>query len=270
MLLRHCVALPTLALAGAVTLTGCTSSSDAPSTTAAPSSTPASAPSGGVADAPATMAAALSKGLATATSAHLAVSTTLSKQTLKGAGDVTLELGAITRAQLRQDLPSGLGTMSVVVTGDKTYAKLPSALRIDSSRPWVLLTPDSKSIVVSQLASTVQPVLTVASPASLVAFARAASSVTRLGAQSIGGAATTHYRVVVDAGSLPSSVPSSITAGGKTSIPIDMYLDSSGRPRQVTGTFSISGQTVTPTITLSAYNVPVSVTAPPSSQVSAQ
>ncbi|WP_375497490.1 hypothetical protein [uncultured Jatrophihabitans sp.] len=274
MLSRAQVALPTLALIGAVALTSCTSSSSNSSNStkdkSATGSTRTARTTGGRSVEPTTVADKLETGLATATSAHLAVSTELSGQRLEGAGDVRLTKGAISQANLQQALPSGLGTITVVVSGGKTYAKLPSALRTDSSKLWVLLTPDSRSTVVSQLASTVQPILTVASPASLVAFTRSASSVTDLGQASTGGVTTTHYRVIVDAGSLPTSVPSSITAGGKSSIPIDMYLDATGRPRQVTGTFSISGQTVTPTITLSDYDAPVSITAPPAEQVGAR
>jgi hypothetical protein len=264
-------ALSALALVCTVGLTACTSSSAKPSRTGTTTSAAAAAPaSGGRAVAPSTLATTLQRGLATATSAHLAVSTVLAGQTLQGAGDVALARGVIARADLRQALPSGLGSIRIVVVGARTYAELPSALNTRSGKPWVLLAPDSKSIVVSQLASTVQPVLAVASPASLVAFARAASSARDLGPGTAGGVATTHYRVVVDGSKLPASVPSSITAGGKSSIPIDMYLDSAGRPRQVSGTFSISGQSVTPTIVLSAYDAPVSITAPPAGQVGTQ
>jgi hypothetical protein len=262
------LALSALALVCAVGLTACTSGSAKPSRTGTTTSAAAAAPaSGGRAVAPATLATTLQRGLATATSAHLAVSTVLAGQTLQGAGDVALARGVIARADLRQALPSGLGSIRIVVVGSKTYAELPSALNTRPGKPWVLLAPGSKSIVVSQLASTVQPILAVASPASLVAFARAASSARDLGPATVGGVATTHYRVVVDASKLPASVPSSITAGGRSSIPIDMYLDSAGRPRQVSGTFSISGQTVTPTIVLSAYDAPVSISAPPAGQV---
>lgn len=265
---RH-AALPALALVCAVGLTACTSDSSKPARTGGATSSPAAvAPvSGGRAVAPSTLASTLQRGLATATSAHLAVSTVLAGQPLTGAGDVVLARGVIARADLRQSLPSGLGSIRIVVLGTKTYAELPSALTTRSDKPWVLLAPDSKSLVVSQLASTVQPVLAVASPASLVTFARAASSVRDLGPGTAGGVATTRYRVVVDAAKLPPSVPRSITAGGRSSIPIELYLDSTGRPRQVSGTFSISGQTVTPTIVLSAYDAPVSITAPPADQV---
>lgn len=264
------VLLPALALLGGVGLTACTSSSPAPagSSSARPSTRSAAAVTGGTSVAPAIIATKLQSGLADATSAHLAVSTALSGQALQGDGDLALDHGAIARADLQQDLPSGLGTIRVIVDGAKTYAKLPGALNPDSSKPWVLLSPDSKSVVVSQLASTIAPVLAVASPASLVAFARAASSATDLGAGASGGTATTRYRLVVDATKLPASLPGSITAGGRSTIPLDVSLDSAGRPRQVTGTFSISGQTVTPTIVLSAYDAPVSITPPPAGQVS--
>ncbi|WP_375486267.1 hypothetical protein [uncultured Jatrophihabitans sp.] len=266
---RVVLVLPLLALTGAIGLTSCTSgSSHAGKTRSAGTASAAARPAaGGRSVAPATLAATLQQGLSGATSARLVVSSTLGSQTLRGSGDVGLSNGTISRADLQQQLPSGLGSLRIVVVGDRTYAKLPGALNT-SGKPWVLLDPDSKSLVVSQLASTVAPVLAVAAPASLVTFARSASSVTDLGRATTSGVATTHYRVTVDTSTLPSSVPSSITGGGKSPVPVDMYLDASGRPRRVSGTFSISGQSVTPTIVLSDYNAPVTVTAPPSDEVS--
>jgi hypothetical protein len=46
-----------------------------------------------------------------------------------------------------------------------------------------------------------------------------------------------------------------------------MYVDSSGRPVQVTENFSVQGQTVSTKIGISNYNKPVSISAPPASQV---
>ena len=263
------LAVPALALlvAGAVGLTACSSGSAgsaARSTTSTPSATATTA-AVGRAVAPATLAGLMQRGLSTATSAHLAVSTVLAGQSLTGSGDIALTRGAISQADLQQDLPVGLGAVRIVVVGRTTYAKLPGALAPDASRPWVRLAAGSKSTVVSQLASVVQPLLTVAAPAGLVTFARSASSATDLGPGTVDGVATTHYRLVVDAASLPSD--SGVTAGGRATIPIDLQLDAAGRPRQVSGTFTIRGQTVTPTITLSDYNAPVSVSAPPPGQV---
>jgi hypothetical protein len=252
----------------ATVLSGCTSSGkQAPATSTAPASTagvvsPAAA---GTPVARSKVAALLERGLTDLNSVHLAVSTLLSGQTVTGAGDVALSAGSISRGDVTQQLPSGLGSIRVIVDGARTYAKLPSGLN-SSAKPWVLLSARSSHVVVSQLAATLAPILAVASPSTLIAFVNSSSSVTDLGPTQAGGVTATHYRVVVTSSKLPATLPANLAAGA-AQVPVDIYLDQSGRPVQMSGTFGIDGQKATPTIVLSDFNQPVKATPPPASDV---
>ena len=100
-------------------------------------------------------------------------------------------------------------------------------------------------------------------------LAQAASSVRRVGPASIGGVTTTHYSIVVDFTRLPSTYPNraALQASGLTKVPVELYLDSHGRPVEVTEKFAVSGHSVAVKLVASRYNQPVHIAAPPKSQI---
>lgn len=251
----------TVVLASVLGAAGCTSSSSsAPSPTtgdrrAAATGTPVQ---------PAVLAGRLQHALAGARSVHIRLSTAVTgSSTITGSGDVALDKGTISAADITEALPNGLGSVRLVVAGGRTYARLPAGLA-PKGTPWTLLSTSSTQPLVAQLATTVDSVLSVASPATVVTFVRSASSVRLLGPASLDTVPTRHYRVLVD----PSRLPSSLSSGSAASVPIDLYTDRSGRPVRLRGSLALGGAQVTPTVTLSDYGKAVSISAPPASQVS--
>jgi hypothetical protein len=57
-------------------------------------------------------------------------------------------------------------------------------------------------------------------------------------------------------------------AAGITAIPVELYVDSAGRPVQITENLTVAGKKTTTSATISRYNQPVTISAPPASQVS--
>jgi hypothetical protein len=247
--------LPAVLMA-AVLAAGCTSSATKKTSASSTSNTSATA-----------LASKLTAGLAGVSSVHLAVTTDLAGQQVQGSGGVRLANGTLSQGDITEQLPGGLGEVRLVIIGGKTYAKLPPAV-VKTDKPWVLVAPDSSNPVVSQLAATITTVLAVASPSSVVAFARAAKSVDNNGVVTINGVETTHYKVSVDAAKLPSTFPGGGASGA--AIPVELYIDAKGRPIQINGKFTVLGQALTPKVVLSDYNKPVSVSAPPANQVTSK
>jgi hypothetical protein len=120
------------------------------------------------------------------------------------------------------------------------------------------------------LASSISSIQNSASVGSTTVFAKAASSVTPNGSDTINGVRADHYSVVVDVKKLPDTYPGkgALVSAGLTTIPVELWVDSKGRPVQVTEKISVSGQEATTKVGISKYNVPVSISAPPASQVS--
>ncbi len=134
----------------------------------------------------------------------------------------------------------------------------------------MLVSPKSSNATVRALAGSLDSALSSASIGSVNAFITAAKTVTPLGEQTINGVKTTHYAVVVDIAKLPADLPGkdSLVASGLTTLPLDLYVDDQGRPIQVSEDFKVQGQQVKSLVNVSDYNKPVTVTAPPASQVS--
>lgn len=259
------------ALVACLGAAACTSSSSpsSSSSSSGPSASPSSSAttaSRGTAVAPARLAARLQRGLAGVRSVHLNLATqVVGSPTIRGAGDVTLRGGAISTADLTESLPGGLGSVRIIVADGKTYARLPAGL-VKQDKPWQVLSGSSSQPLAAQLASTVDSLLSVASPTTAITFVRAAAGVRDLGAATVGGTAVRHYLVNISAAKL-STLPGGLSAGSAPTVPVDMYVAATGRPVRLAGSLELDGARVAPTVTLTRYDEPTSISVPPESQV---
>jgi hypothetical protein len=230
---------------------------------------------GGGANVPAGMptdAAGLGTLLRTAvskiTSAHIALDITLAGQTLTGNGDETLASGQLTGLDLTENLPNGGGVIQVIMVDGKTYAKLPPTMN-SSDKPYLLVSDSSSNAIVRQLSASLDSALSSASLGSVSTFTHAAKSVAVKGSETVNGVQTVHYSIVVDVTKLPDSLPgkSELIQSGINTLPLELYVDPAGRPVEVTEQFTAQGQKVSTKSTVSDYNKPVTITAPPADQV---
>lgn len=251
-----------LALLAASALAACSSSTSGNGKTAGPA-----AASGTPTDA-AGLGALLTSGVKSIRTAHIQLDIGLSGQSITGQGDEKLDAGKLVAFQVSEDIP-GAGQIQIVIAGGKTYAKLPSSLN-KSGKPWVLVSAGSSDPVIQQLATTIDSARSSASLGTVSEFVGAADSVKLKGPQTINGVPTTHYSVVVNSAKLPANFPGkdALTAAGLKTIPVELNVDSQGRPIQVTENIKVSGQAVSTKIVVSKFNQPVSISAPPADQVS--
>jgi hypothetical protein len=248
---RLLVALPAVAL-----LAACTSSGGG-----------ANIPAGMPTDA-AGLATMLHSAVSKITSAHIALNITLVGQELTGSGDETLENGQLTALDITENLPGGGGAIRVILVGGTTYAKLPPAFN-SGDKPYLRVTPTSSNQIIRQLAGSLDSAFSSASLGSVTVFTRAAKSVEAKGTKTVGGVETVHYSIVVDVAKLPESLPgkADLTQHGIDTIPLELYVDTSGRPVQITEELVVQGQKVSTNATVSDYNKPVTISAPPADQV---
>jgi hypothetical protein len=199
-------------------------------------------------------------------SAHLELSVTAAGITVDAEGDETLDAGRLRSLDLSEDVP-GAGRLRVVVVGGDTYVQLPEQLQT-SGRPWVRVTQDSKDPVVRQLAASLSSVADSGSLDQYTAFTEAAT-ITGQRADQVDGESVTHYTLDVDVTRLRGDVPGrqELMMAGLTTLPVDLWVDSHGRPVKVSEQFTVQGQQVETTVTISDFDVPVTVTAPPADQV---
>lgn len=210
----------------------------------------------------------LTSAVSHVSSAHMQVDITLAGQRLTGSGAEKLADGKLVGLDLTENLPAGAGAIRVIVVDGTTYAKLPPSLN-PSGKPYLLVTSSSSNAVVRQLASALDSALLSASLGSLSTFTKAAKSVEVKNAETIGGVPTTHYAIVVDISKLPADLPAKaeLEASGLGTIPLDLYVDSAGRPVRIIEELTVQGGKVSTKSTVTDYNEPVTITAPPANEV---
>jgi hypothetical protein len=159
----------------------------------------------------------------------------------------------------------GNGQLQIVIDRGTMYMKLPAALssKLPGGKPWWSINLDQlgKTIGISSLSSlTNGPAAS--NPSTTLSYLRATAdgSVEDLGRATIDGVVTTHYHAKVDLAKLPAAVPASARGAARqmvaalkklspvtTTFPIDAWVDSAHRVRQLSYSepLSINGQTAT-------------------------
>lgn len=260
-----------LATAALVAAAGCTSSATsghgstaAGGTTAGSSAAPN--PNGMPTDA-AGLGRLMQSAVSGVKSAHVELHVDAAGQAITGGGDEQLDNGKLVAMDITVDMPS-IGSLELIIVGDKTYAKLPPALN-NTGKPYVLVTPTSKNPTIRALASSLQTGLSSASVGNYGSFVAAARALRLRGTEQVAGVETSHYSLEVDVAKLPAGVQGKETlqAAGVDTIPTDLWVDRRGRPIQISNHVTVQGQEVTSKTLVSKYDEPVSISAPPPGQV---
>lgn len=213
------------------------------------------------------LAAKLKAGILTIRSTHLTLNESIAGQTLSGAGDEVVAQGKVSALSLRLSVPQ-LGTLQVLRTGSDTYLKLPAAQRT-SDKPWVLVTETSSNPVVRAMAGSLSTADQLAGLDSAAIFVAATRNLKYLGPTTVAGASVGHYSLTVDVTRLPADFPQKqlLITSGLTKLPVQVWIDTSGRLRKLTEQITVASQTVTSVVTLGNFDAPVHISAPPADQV---
>lgn len=155
--------------------------------------------------------------------------------------------------------------------GDDLYLSTPSLAAIDGGKPWVHVSLSQYEQSQGQSTGPAGALSTGDPTQVLQLLHQLGGSVTEVGSADIGGTPTTEYQGEID---LTSSSTGSTIVGqqlaqglGLQNIPVDVWVDGSGRARQVETSFTVLGLTVKAQEQLGSFGTAVSVTAPPADQV---
>jgi len=163
-----------------------------------------------------------------------------------------------------------VGTVQIEQVGGEIYVSTPRLTAVDGGKQWVSFSlPDFQQDVGSS-----DPLISLAdgNPSGTLGLLKDLSgTVSQVGKADIDGVPTTEYQAELDLAhpTTSSTIISSSLAQilGLTSVPVDVWVDSAGRARQLSTTFSVLGLTVTAQLDLTDFGTPVSVTAPAADQV---
>ncbi len=248
----------------ALAVTACSSSGSTQSGKASNTGTPTASASPTVLTA-AGLAADLESGGLGIKSAHLTLAVSAAGQDVVAQGDETLASGKLTALNLDEKI--GTMALSIRIIGSSLYVKLPPTLA-PGTKPWFKASAASSNPMLKQLAASIASTQQSASLDSYRAFASAATSIKVVGSTTVGGAPATHYALVVDVSKLPaSSATAPLAKAGIKTLPVDLWVDQQHRPVQIVEKLTVQGQPVTTTVTIGNFDAPVSISAPPASQV---
>lgn len=200
-------------------------------------------------------------------------------QTVPLSGNGALDMRA-RRMRMSMSMPvPGFGSMDVeeIFDGSTFYMRLPAQLvqRIPGGKQWMKLDLEtlgkSSGIDFKQLMQSNQ-----SNPGDMLQALKAVGGSKKVGEENIGGASTTHYTATIDVNKIAEKVADKQTVDslrqisqqtGLSSLPIDVWIDRSGRVRQEQLKMSATGFSMNMTITFTRFGVSVDTTPPPADQV---
>lgn len=173
----------------------------------------------------------------------------------------------------------GIGSLQTeaLLDGDAIYMRLPDALtqRIPLGKPWMKIDlgalAKSSGVDLKQLSQANQ-----GNPADMLQALKAVGKSRKVGAETLNGVTTTHYRATIDPKKALDRIPDKRSAGmleqvlstsGLRDFPIDVWIDRAGRVRRESMKFSAGGTSMDMTISFTRFGVPVDTTPPPADQV---
>jgi hypothetical protein len=171
-------------------------------------------------------------------------------ETMKTADGRSLSMEA--KARIDQVTHNGVVTITGLGRGVRNrdvdhvlYARVPETTKpANDGKPWVAYAVPPSEFATELAKSSGTTYLSL--------LAGANGSVDRIGVETVGGVTTTHYRVTVDAVQLINEVvsqfplsTSEMDAAGLRHLPVDVWLDSQGLPRQIRLTLDVAGNSVT-------------------------
>jgi hypothetical protein len=243
-----------LSLAAGALLAACTSSGDG-----------GTSPSSGASLTSAQLSSRITSGAAGLTSAHLKVSLNVAGIALSGPGVEKLADSAVAAMDISLT-SSTAGDVRVISIGDQTYAKLPTSLN-QTGKPYLAITPHSTNSTVNLLAPYVGAARAAVSPGELGELVAAAPTVEVKGSESVAGVDTTHYALKPDLARLDPQTSADLAIPGH-SLPLDLWVSSDDKVIRALLGLDVQDQEVPIDITFTDFNQPVTITAPPASQVS--
>lgn len=257
-----------LALAGTV-LAGCSSSSSPstpPSTAGGGSSSQQT--SGGTTATGGT-AAALADRVGAALNALKSVHLDIDAGGLggKSTADIMLTGGHATATDAH--LTENGQRIEMITVGGQSYAKLPAGSN-PSGKPWLAISGDSTNPMINSLTSGLNIAAMASSLDVVTALMRGSTGLQDKGPDTVDGVSATHYVMTLSPANKTGNaqLDGLLSSLGGSVIPLDFWLDSSSRPVKFVIHASFAGTSFPVTVQASKFDAPLSISAPPASQVS--
>jgi len=251
-MIRHRVTAASVSLVLLLTA-ACTSSGKKHSTTSSTTGSTAGTPA----------ARSLSESLHTALSTLSSAAITIDAGGLIATttGHIKLADGHSTASEYM--IGTGAEGSHVIVVGNDAFAALPAGQNT-SGKPYIKVSANSGNEFVRGLAENLQILEATASLGDLADLVSTASAFTDKGAAAGG---THEYTFSISGDAHGSVLQQQVAELGSDPVGVDLFVNGQKLPVKVVLQVKIAGSTLPVTATLSNFNAPVTITAPPANQV---
>lgn len=168
------------------------------------------------------------------------------------------------------------GTMELVMVGRTIYMKSPIFAQLSHGKPWMKMSADELGAASGQNFDQLLQQQKQADPTEQVKQLTASKDVREVGKETVNGVQTTHYQGTVSVQEMVAKLPEaqrqsrqqSFEKLGVKSLSFDLWVDGKQLPAKVVVKTPEGASTkMNTTVTYSDWNAPVTVAAPPASEV---
>ncbi|HEX3589583.1 MAG TPA: hypothetical protein VHV74_08115 [Pseudonocardiaceae bacterium] len=190
-----------------------------------------------------------------------------------------MKFGSSVAEQMTMNLPS-VGSMRMVLVDGTIYLKLPSSLtqELGSDKPWAKISLNGDDPLSQSLGSTTD-LAGQADPSQLLKQIASAGTITKVSHETLNGQPVTHYAITVDVAKMAQTMTGNaqekqaLSQLGISTMPFDIWVDSNNLPMKIVTKVAydnpVSGgsEAVSIQVNYSNWGQPVTISAPPSSEV---
>ncbi len=141
-------------------------------------------------------------------------------------------------------------------------------------KPWIIATRDSPDPVVANLAENIDATLDQSGMHGYVVMVSVGQNLRLVGPDTVDGTPCVHYHLLIDTRVAAQKLPAVLgrqmqqaVDAGVDSIPLDLWVDATGRSVKLTDQVTAGAQSATLDLRLNHFNEPVSIDAPPPDQI---
>ncbi|PPK69848.1 hypothetical protein V5P93_006512 [Actinokineospora auranticolor] len=194
---------------------------------------------------------------------------TVNAQGMEITGEGDMDLGSELAMQMKMDMPTG--SVEVRLVDRVMYVKIPQAAQ--TGKPWVKVDLDGTSATAKQLSGILDSSQQT-NPTKILEQLGDAGEITSTKEETVDGVQTTRYSITVQVSKLKDKAMgmsedalSQLQASGVKELPVDVWIDQDGLPVKYQVEMTIAGQKVKTVATYKDWGKPVTIKAPPASQV---
>ena len=153
---------------------------------------------------------------------------------------------------------TGSDATHVITVDGVTYAQLPKGQNT-SGKPWLVVSATSSNEFARGLDTSVQVLQAASSLGDLINLLKTAGDITT--------GAPGQYSFDIQGDANGSTLQKQLAELGSAPVPVDLYVNAQNLPVKIVLNIKLGGSTLPITATLGKFNVPVTITRPPSNQI---